>query len=294
MRRDPSCIIKVGELYYVWYTKGTQNSGYDATIWYATSHDGHTWSERGEALARGPAGSWDEQSVFTPNILVADGKYWLLYTAVPRPFLNSGPRITKTAIGIAVADSPDGPWVRLEANPVLRATEDPEAFDSMRVDDACLIIRGGRVWMYYKGRQWDNTPDHTMMGVAIADQPEGPYVKSRRNPVVRGGHETLVWPVGEGVVALIGPVGPRAIARSLQYASDGVTFVKMADLGNVPHAPGAYRPDAFTDSGKGTMIRWGMHIGNKEHYLPFLERFDYTWRVGEPDESTIADLTDAY
>jgi len=79
-----------------------------------------------------------------------------------------------------------------------------------------------------------------------------------------------------------------------QVAESGYRVSPVRYLGNVPHAPGAYRPDAFTDSGKGTMIRWGMHIGNKEHYLPFLERFDYTWRVGESDEFAIADLTDAY
>ncbi len=37
MRRDPSDIIQVDDLYYVWYSKGTQSHGYDATVWYATS-----------------------------------------------------------------------------------------------------------------------------------------------------------------------------------------------------------------------------------------------------------------
>ena len=41
MRRDPSDIIKVGDLYYVWYSKGAQSHGYDATVWYATSPDGN-------------------------------------------------------------------------------------------------------------------------------------------------------------------------------------------------------------------------------------------------------------
>ncbi len=40
MRRDPSDIIKVGDLYYVWYSKGKISPGYDATVWYATSTDG--------------------------------------------------------------------------------------------------------------------------------------------------------------------------------------------------------------------------------------------------------------
>jgi len=37
----------------------------------------------------------------------------------------------------------DGPWKRLRVNPVLKATEDPELFDSVRVDDACSILRHG-------------------------------------------------------------------------------------------------------------------------------------------------------
>ena len=284
MRRDPSDIIRVENLYYVWYTKGAQDSGYNATIWYATSCDGHTWTEKGEALTRGPEGSWDEQSVFTPNILVANKKYWLFYTAVPKPFINKGPNITKTAIGIAVSDSPDGPWQKLEVNPVLKASTDPKDFDSMRVDDACLIVREGKYWMYYKGRQWDNTPGNTKMGVAIADKPEGPYQKHRSNPIIRGGHEVLVWPYGAGVVALIGNVGPREIAKTLQYADDGITFTRMLDLAEVPQAPGADRPDAFTESEKGAMIQWGVHMGRKAGFFPFLERFDYTWQVDRTAE----------
>ena len=277
MRRDPSDIIKVGDRYYVWYTKGAQNSGYDATIWYATSSDGHTWTEQGEALARGPVGSWDEQRVFTPNILVAGKKYWLFYTGVPKPFINKGPRITKTAIGIAVSASPNGPWKKLGTNPILKASENPADFDSMRVDDACLIVRNGKFWMYYKGRQWNNTPGNTKMGVAVAEKPEGPYIKNRRNPLIPGGHEVLVWPYKEGVVALIGTVGPKGTAMTLQYAPDGLSFSMMRKLKHAPHAPGAYRPDAFTDNGKGRMIEWGLEIGMRKGFLPFLERFDYTW-----------------
>ena len=274
MRRDPSDIIKVEDLYYVWYTKGKQSHGYDATIWYATSPDGRTWTEQGEAIGRGPENSWDDQSVFTPNILVVDGTYYLFYTAVSKPFANEGPNISKTAIGIAVSDSPDGPWRKLATNPILRASADPGEFDSMRVDDSCMIVRNGTYWLYYKGRQWNNTPRNTKMGVAIADRPEGPYVKSALNPLVNGGHEVLVWPHGIGAVTMIGGVGPDGIRNTLMFAPDGLRFSKMADLVNAPLAPGAYRPEAFTDSNEGDMIEWGLSIGRKEGYLPFLIRFE--------------------
>ncbi|MBL9207275.1 MAG: family 43 glycosylhydrolase [Opitutaceae bacterium] len=276
MRRDPSDVIKVGDQFFMWYTRGAVFHGYDSTIWYATSKDGRSWTERGEALARGGPGSWDEQSVFTPSILVGERKYWLFFTAVPKPFTNEGNRVTKSAIGVAVADSPDGPWTKLPQNPVLRTSEDPTHFDSMRVDDACLLVRDGSYWLYYKGRQWDNTPGNTKMGVAIARSPGGPYIKAKGNPIIPAGHEVLVWPRGRGVVAMIN-IGPPGLRKTLQYAEDGLTFTKLADLPGVPAAAGGYRPEAFTGSDRGEMIRWGINIESRPDVLPFLQRFDCNW-----------------
>ncbi|TWT84591.1 Glycosyl hydrolases family 43 [Planctomycetes bacterium CA13] len=106
-RRDPSDIIKVGDLYYVWYSKGPLKTGYEATAWYATSSDGLEWTEKGQAVAKAEAGAWDAASVFTPNILVADGRYWLFYTGTTGPYKKGFKPDSK--IGIAVSDSPDGP-----------------------------------------------------------------------------------------------------------------------------------------------------------------------------------------
>ena len=71
-RRDPSDIIRVGETYYVWYTKILEETegypgGWGDTIWYATSPDGITWNEQSQALA--PASNteaWDSHGVYTP------------------------------------------------------------------------------------------------------------------------------------------------------------------------------------------------------------------------------------
>ena len=104
-------------------------------------------------------------------------------------------------------------------------------------------------------------------------EPAGPYVKYSGNPVIAGGHEVLVWPQGKGVMALLN-IGPPGIRRTLQYAEDGLAFRKVEDLKGVPRAAAAYRPEAFTDSGRGKMIQWGLQIGIRKGYLPFLERFD--------------------
>ena len=272
MRRDPSDIIKVGELYYVWYSKGSIPSGYDATVWYATSPDGHQWKEQGMALAKGAPESWEGASVFTPNILVAEGRYWLFYTGTSRKFAK--PFNPDSKIGIAVSDSPDGPWERLATNPALKNSDDPADFDSHLVDDACLIVREGKYWFYYKGRQLGKSPAYTKLGVAISDKPGGPYVKYADNPVVPGNHEVLVWPQGDGVAAMIGSTGPKEITRSILYAEDGLRFSKTHEIIDVPHAAGAYRPEAFTGSGSGKRIQWGVQIGKQKKSLPFIQRFD--------------------
>lgn len=272
MRRDPSDIIKVDDLYYVWYSKGPISTGYDATVWYATSPDGHVWTEQGMALAKGAPGSWEAGSVFTPNILVAEGRYWLFYTGVSKDYVKGFNPDSK--IGIAVSDSPDGPWQRLDTNPALKNSENREDFDSHLIDDACLIVREGKYWFYYKGRQLGKSPSQTQLGLAIADKPEGPYVKHPSSPLIPGNHEVLVWPEGDGVAALIGKVGPPEWVESLIYSEDGIHFSKTHDVKHVPHAAGAYRPEAFTESGQGKQIEWGVHIGKEKKALPFIQRFD--------------------
>ncbi|WP_372798892.1 family 43 glycosylhydrolase [Pontiella sp.] len=272
-RRDPSDVIRVGDLYYVWYSKGKIKSGYDATVWYATSPDGLKWTEKGQAIAKGPAGAWDEASVFTPNILVAEGKYWLFYTAI-----SKNPKVKPDSkIGIAVSDSPDGPWERLPNNPVLKNSDNPEDFDSHLVDDSCLMVRDGKYWFYYKGRQLGKSPADTQMGLAIAEKPEGPYIKHPENPVIPGNHAVLAWPQGNGVAAMIGDTGPADITNTVQYAEDGIHFSKTHDVVDGPRAGGAYRPEAFTDSGQGEPMLWGVEIGHEKGELPYIHRYDLEW-----------------
>jgi len=139
------------------------------------------------------------------------------------------------------------------------------------------MVREGRYWLYYKGRQWDGSWNATKLGVAISKRPEGPYVKHPGNPVVPAGHEVMVWPFGEGVAAMIN-IGAKPYAKSLQYAADGLKFENMMNLNVVPHAAGFYRPEAFTDSGQGQHPTWGIQIVEKPGLLPSIGRFDLLWR----------------
>jgi len=287
-RRDPSPVIQVDGIYYVWYSRTSESAqGYAASVWYATSPDGYQWQEQGEALPKGGKGTFDEHGVFTPTILIANSRYFLFYTAVPEPFINDnggGPKGTPTAIGVASADSPKGPWVRFKDNPVLLPSDDPSHFDSMRVDDTCLIVRNGQYWMYYKGRQANRTPGETKMGLAIAQSPTGPYVKHAHNPILDSGHEVCVWPHGFGVGCLVSNVGPQG--NTLQYSHDGIHFQKIADT-VPPVAPGPFRADGFLD-GQGPGVTWGLSIENIPTW-PYLVRFDCDLRAEMISESVHSD-----
>ncbi|HID24303.1 MAG TPA: hypothetical protein EYP14_18135 [Planctomycetaceae bacterium] len=174
-RRDPSDVIRVGDRYYVYYTKVVRAelpaswrrlypSGYPGTVWCAMSPDGLHWRELGRVLGASRSDTFDSFGVFTPNILRVRGRYWLYYTAVrPTPGRDDGgfdnnSTTDPTGIGIAVADRPEGPFHRIKDKPILIPAGDPQAFDSYRVDDSCLVIRGGKIWFYYKGRSRAHGP----------------------------------------------------------------------------------------------------------------------------------------
>lgn len=91
-------------------------------------------------------------------------------------------------IGVAVADSLDVPWTRFD-EPVHGPdkTLDPDGstkWDSMLVSNPALtVMPGGRILMIYKGVK-DTTGGDTSnkngvvkIGVAIAEEPTGPFIK---------------------------------------------------------------------------------------------------------------------
>jgi len=279
-RRDPSDVIKVGDTWYLWYTKVYGRSpGYWGSIWYASSTDGgYTWQEKGEALGLGAEGSFDSQATFTPNIIFAEGKYYLFYTGVkPTPGRTDGVFENNstndiTAIGVAVSDSPDGPSKRLHGGePILQISIKNSDFDSYRIDDAVLLVRDGKYWLYFKGRSLQHGkegPGKTNMGVAFSSSPEGPYTKYENNPILDKSHEVMIWKQGQGVACL------ASLSSTFEYAADGLDFT-AANL-NIkipgekrPMAPGAFRPDLTDREAENCGLTWGIsmvHNGD-EAYL---------------------------
>jgi len=304
-RRDPSKVIRVGEAYYVWYTRrqtaetwrgiaqaSETRPAWDwdmADIWYASSRDGFNWEERGPAVQRGQPGTFDDRAVFTPDILVHDGKYYLYYQVIQGVWKNRSIH----QIGLAWAASPNGPWTKLP-EPVLRpgrrgnfvgenddadAVDSFGAWDSHKLHDPFVLIYRGQIWLYYKGVQFGRSYRQDLgigWGAATADDPRGPFVKSPLNPLTNSGHETFLYPLRDGIAAVTSHEGPEK--NTLQYARDGLNFEVVGKLSVPPVAAGPYVPDAFSDSGDGRGVTWGLAHVQHGHDGPLangcLVRFD--------------------
>ena len=282
-RRDPSSIILVDGVYYVYYTKsegrhvGFHSGDLNAKVfpwdycdlWYATSSDGVNWEEKGIAVARGEAGSYDDRSVFTPEILEHEGRYYLVYQVVKHPYVN---RVFEH-IAIAHSDSPCGPFVKSDA-PIVTASMDGEwdgeednrfavkskgSFDSHKVHDPILYAFNGKFYLYYKGEPMGEEMfmggRETKWGVAIADNILGPYTKSEYNPVTNSGHETCLWKYNGGIAAFLRTDGVEK--NTMQFAQDGINFEIMSVIKGGPEACGLFRQDEDFDNPLKAM-EWGL------------------------------------
>jgi len=301
VRRDPSGLIQKDGKFFVWYTKGIGASdGFSGDIdkskvfpwdrcdiWYATSSDGWTWKEEGIAISRGEKGSYDDRSVFTVEVLEHDGKYYLTYQTVKSPYTIR----VKNQIGIAFSDSPEGPWVKSEQpilspanNGIWKGEEDNRFkvsykgdFDSHKVHDPCLLLFNDKFHLYYKGEQMGEEITfggrQIRHGVAIADHPLGPYVKSEFNPISNSGHEICVWHHNKGIASLITTDGPEK--NTIQWSQDGINFEIMSVIKTAPQAIGLNRT-LDTEREPFAAFEWGLTHRYMNDDYQYIRRFHGT------------------
>lgn len=271
-RRDPTKVIKVEDLYYVYYTcRKTESDpqGYDKSsdvipsfdwdlsdIYYATSKDGVEWREEGVAVARPPKPDYGWRSVTTPGILVWEGKYYIYFQAFNETPGGAGGDAAD--VRVAVSESPRGPFTISDSEIIPYG--EAGTWDSKAIHDPCPIVHNGKINIFYKGHGSDKDKRDISLniggGVAYATDPLGPFEKSPLNPVLNSGHETCVFPFMEGIAAIISLNGPEK--NTVQYAADGVNFEVASHIVMPPIAPGPYVADAFTNTDNGKGITWGL------------------------------------
>ena len=286
-RRDPSKVIFENGRYYVWYTHRKTpvppmgadlcndtipSTDWDlAEIWYASSKDGFTWEEQGVAIQRPEKPHVGWRSVATADILKWQGKYYLYYQGFMEA---SGKRGDYCPVAVSYADSPDGPWT--PTNEIVIPNGPEGAWDQYAIHDPYPLVHDGKIFLYYKSAF--NRPGHVFVagGLAIAENPLGPFKKHKLNPVLNSGHEVSLFPFKEGVAALVNKDGPEH--NTIQYAEDWVNFEVASITELLPYAAAPYVPDAFTDTQDGRGIRWGMahfiNLGDKGKTHSKLVRFD--------------------
>lgn len=293
-RRDPSRPILVDGKYFIYYTKRDTKVppiGWDRAkeateeipstdwdlcdIWYATSEDGTTWKEEGVAVARPakPKAGW--RSVATPDILIWKGKYYLYYQAFTEP---SGLRGDWCPVSVSYADSPNGPWTH-GGDAVIPFGKKGE-WDQDATHDPHPIVYNGKIYLYYKAayNKWPDIRDKYAVGhgLAIAEDPLGPFEKHPLNPVLASGHETTYFPFKEGVATLAIKDGNER--ETMQYAKDGVNFEIASVVSLTPTAAAPFVADAFTDSGNGRGVTWGLchftNAGTAKKGYSIMARFD--------------------
>ncbi|MFC1737845.1 hypothetical protein ACFL1G_02210 [Planctomycetota bacterium] len=195
----PNPIIRTGPQ-GAWDDENTETGDAfeDLGTYYLYYHSMNTWSDFkyqyqiGVATAVNPLGpftkhgnnpiltvgakeSWEDGSVACPMVLKeGDKKYLMWYWG-----LDDKPAFVYKAVGLATAPTPLGPWKKYEGNPVLK--------DVGYVGG--VVKTNGKYYIYsahsstYPGYKSDYGP----IIVAVADKPEGPYVKYTGNPVLAKG-----------------------------------------------------------------------------------------------------------
>jgi hypothetical protein len=166
--------------------------------------------------ARG-AQYWDGRSTHNPRIVRYKDKYLLFYMGSTHPFddIADGKTLTLDSpyatvgrsnkrVGLAVANSPFGPWKRMDA-PIL-ATKPGTYYSFLTSNPAPLVNDDGSVILVFKGRAYkDKYPYHGDMtlGVAKAANYLGPYTVVTPEPIFglkKGGEmeDPFLWKDGAG------------------------------------------------------------------------------------------------
>lgn len=132
---DPYVLCASDGLYYLYGTGGGAKNGFAV---YASPDLVH-WKREGQAYEAG-AHSWGTGDFWAPEVFERGGKYYMFYSAQWQH--NPGHEKENFRIGVAVADSPAGPFTDLADQPVF----DP---GYPIIDADVFFDRDGQAYLYY-------------------------------------------------------------------------------------------------------------------------------------------------
>lgn len=117
-------LVKRKDLYHIYYLQASRkiqssDSRHSvASVGHAVSRDLEIWKEEGTVLKAGPAGSWDDVSIWTGTVIEKNGIYYMFYTSTSKKDAGKIQRI-----GIAISENLYT-WEKYKHNPVIEAHPD--------------------------------------------------------------------------------------------------------------------------------------------------------------------------
>ena len=132
---------------------------FNATIGHAVSADLRDWHVLDDAIAPGPAGSWDDLATWTGSVIEAEGRWWCFYTGV-----NQAESGLVQRVGAATS-SDLSTWTRHPDNPLMEL--DPQRYEELDLGiwhdqawrDPWVIQINGRYEVLTTARSADGVPD---------------------------------------------------------------------------------------------------------------------------------------
>jgi hypothetical protein len=125
---------------YYLYPTTDGYAGWSGTYYKAfSSADLVHWTDHGVILDHGPDVSWADNSAWAPAVAAKNGRYYLYFSGG----LASGD--TSKHIGVAVADSPTGPFRDALGRPLIRSDQ----FSGQMIDPMVFTDDDGRSYLYW-------------------------------------------------------------------------------------------------------------------------------------------------
>lgn len=168
--------------------------------------------------------TWCSKMVHNPTVKRYGDKYYLFYvgttyenevTYKPK-FDPEHPARYNQQIGVAVADSPGGPWKPSSMNPILSPRDGQ--WDSTFVTNPSVYEVDGEIRIIYKAKL---PKEKTLiLGMAAAKDPEGPYERKGPSPLFPYDVEDpCIWKEGSSYRMLV-----KAMSDELVPAGSGILF----------------------------------------------------------------------
>ncbi len=156
-----------------WHPNNLMRWRDDSRIYHAVSEKPEGPFTLKEELTQLLEQPWAAASVHNPMVRKLKGKYYLYYASFDKKRTHT--------ISVAVSDSASGPWVPSKNNPMISSNA-VNRWDALPTNPTAVEKDDGKIVMVY--RAWDGDgkkQTKRKLGIALADHPEGPFVRPENN-----------------------------------------------------------------------------------------------------------------